>query len=45
MVHILIPQTGIKKKNVTINPKHTDDKCFQYAVTVALHYEEIESHP
>ena len=34
-----------KKKNVTINPKHTNDKCFQYAVTVALNYEEIESHP
>ena len=22
-----------------------DDKCFQYAATVALNYEEIESHP
>ena len=27
------------------NPKNKDDKCFQYAVTVALNYEEIESHP
>ena len=35
----------IKKKKSTINPKNTDDKCFQYAVTVALNYEEIESHP
>ena len=35
----------IKKKNVTINPKHTDQKCFQYALTVALNYEEIKSHP
>ena len=34
----------IKKKKTTINPKNTDDKCFQYAVTVALNYEEIESH-
>ena len=25
----------IKKKNVTTNPKNTDDKCFQYAATVA----------
>ena len=22
-----------------------DDKCFQYTVTVALNYREIESHP
>ena len=35
----------IKKKKVTINPKNTDDKCFQYAVTIALNYEETESHP
>ena len=26
----------IKKKKPTINPKNTDDKCFQYAATVAL---------
>ena len=35
----------IKKKKTTINPKNTDEKCFQYAATVALNYEEIESHP
>ena len=35
----------IKKKKATINLKNTDDKCFQYAATVALNYEEIESHP
>ena len=35
----------IKKKKATINPKDTDDKCFQYAVTVALNYEAIETHP
>ena len=35
----------IKKKKVTINPTNTDDKCFQYAVTVALNYEETESNP
>ena len=32
----------IKKKKTTINPKNTDDKCFQYAVTVALNCEEIK---
>ena len=35
----------IKYKNATVNPKNTDDKCFQYAVTVALNYEKIESYP
>ena len=35
----------IKKKKATIIPTNVDDKCFQYAVTVALNYEEIESHP
>ena len=31
-----------KKKSTTINLKNTDDKCFQYAVTVALNYGEIQ---
>ena len=31
----------IKKKKATINPKNTDDECFQYAVTL----KDIESHP
>ena len=35
----------VKKKKATINPKNKDDKCFQYVVTVALNYGEIESHP
>ena len=35
----------IKKKNATIYPKNEDDKCFRYAVTVALNYGEIELHP
>ena len=34
-----------KKKKTTINLKNKYDKCFQYAITVALNYEEIESHP
>ena len=29
-------------KKATINTKNTDDKCFQYAATVALSYEKIE---
>ena len=31
-----------KGKIATINPKNTDDKCIQYAVSVALNYEEIK---
>ena len=29
----------LKNKKATINPKNNDDKCFQYALTVALNYE------
>ena len=43
MVQIDSPN-WIKRKQATINPKNTDDKCFQYAATVALTYEVIESH-
>ena len=33
----------IKNKKATINPiNKKDNKCFQYAVTVALNYEEIK---
>ena len=35
----------LKNKKATINPKKKDDKCFQYAVTVALDYEQIENNP
>ena len=28
-----------------MNPKNNDDKCFQYAVTVALNYQNIENVP
>ena len=30
-----------KKQKSTINPKNNDDKCFQYAVTVALNHKNI----
>ena len=35
----------MKKKKATINLKNTDNEFFQYAATVALNYEETESHP
>ena len=35
----------LKNKKATINPKNNDDKCFQYAVTVALNYENIKNNP
>ena len=35
----------ITKKKTTINPKNTDDKCFEYAVTVALDYGKIKWNP
>ena len=35
----------IKKKKATINPKNADDKCFQYAATAVLNYEEREFYP
>ena len=35
----------LKSKKATINPKNNDDKCFQYALTVALNYEKIKKDP
>ena len=35
----------LKNKKATINPKNCDDKCFQYALTVALNYEQIKKDP
>ena len=36
----------IRNKGVTINPKNTkDDSCFQYAITAALNYQNIDHHP
>ena len=29
-------------KKATINTKNDDDKCFQYALTVALNYQSIK---
>ena len=35
----------LKNKKATINPKNNDDKSFQYAVTVALNYQNIKNNP
>ena len=32
----------LKNKKSTINPKNNDDKCFQYAVTLALNLDKIK---
>ena len=32
----------LKDKKSTINPKNNDDKCFQYAVTLALNHDKID---
>ena len=35
----------LKNKKATMNPKNEDDKCFQYALTVALNHEQIKNNP
>ena len=35
----------LKDKKSTINPKNNDNKCFQYAVTLALNLDEIKKNP
>ena len=35
----------LKNKKATINPKNNDEKCFQYALTVALNYQNIKNNP
>ena len=35
----------VKKKKAIISPKNNDDKCFQYAATVALNYQKIKTIP
>ena len=35
----------LKNKKATINPKNNDDKCFQYAIIVALNHEQIKKDP
>ena len=35
----------LKNKKSTINPKNNDNKCFQYAINLALNYDEIDRNP
>ena len=35
----------LENKKATINPTTKGDKCFQYALTVALNQEQIKDHP
>ena len=34
----------LKNKGATTNCQNDDDKCFQYAITIALNYDEIGNH-
>ena len=34
----------LKDKKCTINQKNTDNKCFQYATTLALNFNDIDKH-
>ena len=42
--HIDSPK-WLKDKKSTINPKNNDHKCFQYAATLALNFDNINNHP
>ena len=35
----------LKDKKSTINPKNNENKCFQYAATLALNFGNINNHP
>ena len=35
----------LKNKKSIINPKNNDNKCFQYAITLALNYDKINRNP
>ena len=35
----------LKNKKSTINPKNNNHKCFQYAATLALNFDNINNHP
>ena len=34
----------LKNKESTINPKNNDDKCFEYALTIALNHQNINNN-
>ena len=35
----------LKNKKSTINRKNNDNKCFQYAITLAINYDKIDRNP
>ena len=35
----------IKNKKAVINPQNKDEECFKWAITEALHHEDIKHHP
>ena len=35
----------LKGKKSTVNQKNNENKCFQYAVTLALNIDKIKDHP
>ena len=36
----------VVNRRATINPKNlSDNQCFQYSITVALHHQDIKNHP
>ena len=35
----------LKNKKTTINPKNKDNKCFKYAITIALNHERFKNDP
>ena len=39
----IVSPKWLKNKKATIDPKNIDDKCFQYALTIALNYQNIKS--
>ena len=42
--YIPLPDWIVKKK-VIINPKNTDERCFEWSDTAGLHYMDIKSNP
>ena len=38
-------QKWLKDKKPTVNPKNNDHKCFQYATTLALNFDNINNRP
>ena len=41
----IVSPDWLKNKKATINPKNNDNKCFQYAVIVAINYQNIKNNP